>query len=103
GGGPFAAIQQSPTGEPELVASQLLAQGSECLVGGQGAGAGLGGSRLGGVAGRRGLAVARSGSSSVVGSVLRNLLLVGFPTGLGVSVLLLPSCALCLVALEPFV
>ena len=78
----------------KLVAGQLLAQSGKSLVRSKRACTGLGCSRLGGVAGGAGIALTGRCSCSVVGSVLGNLLLVGFPAGLGVSVLLLPGGAL---------
>src|SRR6478609_7304219 len=87
----------------QLVAGQLLAQSGKSLVRSKRACTGLGCSRLGGVAGGAGIALAGRCSCSVVGSVLGNLLLVCFPAGLGVSVLLLPGCALVLVAFKPLV
>src|SRR5690606_29771764 len=87
-----------------LVAGQLLTQSSKSLVGCKGACTGVGlGSRLRRVAGGAGIAVTGRCSCSVVGSVLGNLLLVCFPLGLGVSVLLLPGRTLVLVAFKPLV
>src|SRR5918995_380278 len=83
----------------QSVAGELLAQCCKSLIRSKGAGVVvLGGSRLGGVARGAGVALTGRCSCSVVGSVLGNLLLVRFPAGLGVSVLLLPGCALVLVA-----
>src|SRR6478735_4658445 len=98
-----AVVARSNPGRWQLVAGQLLAQSGKSLVRSKRACTGLGGSRLGGVAGGAGVALAGRCSGSVVGSVLGNLLLVGFPAGLGVSVLLLPGGALRLVAFKPLV
>src|SRR4051794_26756858 len=95
--------ERTPQGRGQLVAGQLLTQSRKSLVRGKRACTGFGCGRLGGVAGGAGVAFTGRCCSSVVGGVLGNLLLVGFPAGLGVSVLLLPGGALVLVAFKPLV
>src|SRR5699024_1245785 len=90
------------------VASELLPQRGQGLVGGQGAlgtrrrRAGRGGAALRAVGGGGGVVAGLRGSRVVGGSLL-DLGPVGLPAGVGVGVLLLPGLALGLVALEPLV